>query len=337
MLRTPQGTEFRAVLQISRADDQSLSATVRNADAVAQALQTKSVTQQGLNINIVMATVNVTFEAKLSADGNTMSGTWHSATDVPVVLTRATPDTAWAIPEAPPPPKPMADDSDPGIEVSTIKPSAPNTADQSIRFLQGRLLANNKTLAELMLFAYGVHPEQISGAPGWVRTDRFDIVGLPDREGAPNQAQMAAMLRKLLAERFGLRLHREKKELSVFTINVERGGPKLTPAQSTARLPSFGLRGLGTLNARNGTMPEFAELMQAYLVDRPVLDKTGIMGRFDFTLTWRPEQVPAGNAELDDRPDLITAMKEQLGLRFAAERAPTDILVIDRVEKPSEN
>ena len=155
------------------------------------------------------------------------------------------------------------------------------------------------------------------------------------------------MVQKLLADRFKLTFHRDKKELSVFAIVVGKNGPKLTKSAGDPNgLPGLFFRGLGDLPARNATMADFAGVMQTAVLDRPVVDQTGLSGRFDFELKWTPDEtqfaglgvrVPAPSDDLAAPPDLFTAIQEQLGLKLQSTKAPVEVLVIDRVEKPSEN
>jgi uncharacterized protein (TIGR03435 family) len=152
------------------------------------------------------------------------------------------------------------------------------------------------------------------------------------------------MMQKLLADRFSLSFHRENKELSAYTLNVGRSGPNLTLNESGGNLPGFGGRGPGSIGVRNATMAQFAGFLQARIVDRPVVDKTGLTGKYDFTLTWRPDQLatpppnaPPLPADIESRPDIFGAMQEQLGLRFQAEKTAVEVLVLDKVNKPSDN
>src|SRR5690606_10129577 len=146
----------------------------------------------------------------------------------PLVLVRATAETAWTIPEPPPPAVIMAAGADPTFEVATIKPSEPGRPGQSITVNRtGMFSTTNTTLKDLMIFAYGVHPGQIQGLPGWAENDKYDIVGKPDTEGVGNDVQIRSMMKKLLAERFALVFHRENKELSAFTLQLASGGHKL--------------------------------------------------------------------------------------------------------------
>src|SRR6185436_4072923 len=127
-------------------------------------------------------------------------------------------------------------------------------------------------------------------------------------------------------------------------INVGKNGPKLAKNDTGGMLPGFGGRGPGSIGVRNSTMEEFASFLQARILDRPVVDQTGLSGKFDFTLTWRPDQLPTPGpnapplpADLDSRSDIFTAFQEQLGLKLEATKAPVEVLVIERVQKPSEN
>jgi uncharacterized protein (TIGR03435 family) len=155
------------------------------------------------------------------------------------------------------------------------------------------------------------------------------------------------MVQKLLADRFQLTFHRDKKELSVYTITVGKGGPKLIKSGGDPNgLPGIGFGRLGSLVARNANMADFARAMQSSALDRPVVDQTGISGRYDFTLTWTPEagQFPGLGVDIpkppdtgDAPPDLFAAIQQQLGLKLESAKAAAEVLVVDKVEKPSEN
>ena len=155
-------------------------------------------------------------------------------------------------------------------------------------------------------------------------------------------------MQKLLADRFQLVSHREKKELSVYAITIAKGGPKLTPHQGPAsNLPGFGF-GRGMLNIRKSTMTELAGFLQANVLEQPVVDQTGLTDRFDFNVKYTPDatqlanqpagvQPPPPVSEADAPPDLFTAFQQQIGLKLENTKAPVDVVVIDKVEKPSGN
>src|SRR5687767_1031971 len=217
------GPALRLVIQISNAPDQTLKAVMYSIDQGGQPINASAASFQGANLKITISAIGGSYEGRLGADGNTIAGTWTQGPATPLNLTRATPATAWAIPEPPPPPKPMAADANLSFEVATIKPSDPAVQGQSI--LVGRGGANmftttNTTLNDLLIFAYGLHPQQITGGPGWLGSERFDITAKPEQPGIPDATQMRTMVQKLITERFNLKLHREKNELSAYTITV---------------------------------------------------------------------------------------------------------------------
>ena len=226
----------------------------------------------------------------------------------------------------------------PEFEVVTIKPTDPDSVSGTFIIVKGRhVIARSIALDDLITLAYGVHTKQIVNGPSWLATARFDMDGVPNLEGKPNRAQMKLLFQKLLVGRFQFAFHHEMKELSVYTLNADKSGPKLT---KTDRLPTdgtnFSYAGSVVLTVRNASMEDFANGMQATFLDRPVVDQTGLRDRYDFVLKWTPEGTTAGN-DPSAPPDLYTAIREQLGLKLNAGKAPVDVLVIDRVEKPSPN
>ena len=140
----------------------------------------------------------------------------------------------------------MAADAKPAFDVVTIKPSVPNRPGKGFGFRGRHFVTVNTNLNDLVALAYGVHAKQIVGAPEWFGADLYDIDGVPDVEGQPNLQQMGTMVQKLLADRFKLTFHHDKKELSVYVIGVAGGGPKLTKSALAPNDPKgFGFRNLG--------------------------------------------------------------------------------------------
>jgi bla regulator protein blaR1 len=342
------GRELRTVIKITTADGGGLRAVMYSIDQGAQPMPVNPVTLQGSAVKMSVPGIGGTYEGRLEADGNSITGTWTQGPNpVPLNLKRATTATAWAIPEPPVPPKPMAADASPTFEVATIKPSNPDRPGKAFT-IRGRQFATfNTTLSDLITFAYGIHAKQITGGPGWVETEKYDLSAQPDGQGQPNDRQWKIMIQKLLAERFKLAFHRDKKELSVYAMTVGKNGPKLTKSEGNpSGLPGLFFRGLGNLPVTNATMADFAGVMQTAVLDRPVVDQTGLTGRWDFTLKWTPDEfqfgglgvrVPAPANTADAPPDLFTAVQEQLGLKLESTKAPAEVFVVDRVEKPSEN
>jgi bla regulator protein blaR1 len=343
------GRELRTVIKVAKTDGAAMRGTMHSIDQGPGAIPINPITLQGSAVKMAMPGIGGTFEGKLEADGNTITGTWSQGgpNPLPLVLKRATAETAWAIPEPPPPPKPMAADAKAEFEVATIKPSVPDRPGRAFR-VQGRQFSTiNTTLIDIITFTYGVHAKQVTGGPSWMESEKFDIAAQPAGEGQPNERQWKAMVQKLLAERFKLAFRRDKKELAVYAVTVGKNGHKLTKSEADPNgLPALFFRGLGNLPARNANMADLARLLQGAVLDRPVIDQTDITGRYDFTLIWTPDEFqfaafgprpPQPPAKGDAPPDLFTAMQEQLGLKLESTKAPAEVFVVEKVEKPSEN
>jgi uncharacterized protein (TIGR03435 family) len=234
------------------------------------------------------------------------------------------------------------------FEVATIKPSAPD--DRAGRFIRmesaNRFVAKNQTVALLLAAAYNLPERLVSGGPAWVVSDRFEIVAATGSGVRPSLDEQMSMLRKLLADRFQLTFHRERKELSIYALTALPSGPKLKESEARAdaspALINVIFPDRVQLPARNATMSQFASMLQRSVLDRPVVDQTGLRGRFDFDLEWTPDESQFGG-KLPPPPtespkaSLFAALRQQLGLRLDATKGPMDVLVIDRVARPSEN
>lgn len=235
---------------------------------------------------------------------------------------------------------------DTAFEVATIKPVSPDAKTGRYIIMQGtnRFVAKYYTLKLMIAAAYDLSPKVISGGPGWMESDHYDIVAVTPGAERPTHDEQMAMLRSLLAERFKLGFHREPKEFSIYVLEVAKGGPKLkestAPASDPAQLISTVYPQHIHLPARNATMGEFASLLQRALLDRPVVDKTGLAGRYDFDLEWAPDEtqfggeVPVAPSDAPS-PPFFTAIEQQLGLRIEATRGVVQALVVDRAERPT--
>jgi uncharacterized protein (TIGR03435 family) len=227
--------------------------------------------------------------------------------------------------------------------VATIKPSAPDAVPVT-QIRGNRFATEGTTFVDLFKYAYNVHPEEVVGGPGWLRTEKFDILADPETEKRPSSDQMKAMVQQLLAERFHLVMHHEQKILSVYALVKTADTPKLTKSTADpSGIPVVGYNPSGELHVGNATMANFAAFLQRFVLDRPAVDQTGIAGHFDLVLQWTPDNFRASGKPGDSRedasapPGLFTAMKEQLGLKLQPTKAATDVFLIDRVEQPSEN
>ncbi len=234
------------------------------------------------------------------------------------------------------------------FEVATIKQVESTKTSARFITMQGahRFVEKDYTLKLLIAAAYDLNPRTISGGPAWIDTDHYDIAAVTPGETRPSRDKQMAMLRNLLSERFKLTFHREQKEFSIYVLSIVKNGPKLkgstaAPDDAAALVSTVHLERI-VLPARNATMGEFASLMQRAILDRPVVDKTGLSGKYDFDLEWAPDETQFGgdvapaSAEAPNAP-FFTAIQQQLGLSLKATRGPVAALVVDAVERPSAN
>lgn len=234
----------------------------------------------------------------------------------------------------------MAKGADPDWEVATVRPSDPANPYGGYQ-LEGRnLMVRRKTVQSMLLFAYTLHKSQLQNVPDWARTELWDAKGYADVAGQPNREQMQSLVRKLLAERFGLVMHMEQHETSMYMLTVAKGGAKMAASKGDPNgLSNENDRengGIGTMHAENMPMSELSGLLMRIALDRPAVDMTGLKGRYDFDLRWTTDDAVA-SARADAPPGLFTALQEQIGLRLEAVKAMADVLVIDSVQEPSPN
>jgi uncharacterized protein (TIGR03435 family) len=338
------GKGLRTLVKISK-DDGKLKAVMYSIDQGGQPIPVTSVSLQGSSVNFEIKALDVTYTGTLNPEGNAIAGnaTQNGQTHF-LNLEHVTTENAWPIPE---PPKSMAADAVPKFDVVTVKPSDPARQGKGFTVRGRHVMTFNTNVNDLITFAYGLHAKQIVGAPAWFATDKFDIDGVPDVEGQPNTKQFKMLFQSVLTERFKLTFHHDQKELSVYALEVGKSGPKLTETIHNPNDPkNFLFRKLGALMVTNSTMRDFCDGMQAAVMDKPVVDHTGLTARYDFTLNWTPDEsqfegmgmkVPSATDDPNAPPVLSTAMQEQLGLKFEATKAPADVFVIDHVEKPSAN
>jgi uncharacterized protein (TIGR03435 family) len=344
------GKDLRVIFNLYKGDKDGWSAKFYSIDQTPQPIPVNSVTKQGSTIKMTIDLIGGGFEGKLSDDNKTLTGTWTQGTQpFPLVLVKATPETAWEIPTPPAPEKPMAANADPAFDVATIKPNPSSGNSIQGLTMNGRnFRVRNGSLIDLVTFAYDVQVKQVMGAPAWADSDRYDIDAVPDQPGQPNMVQARGMVQKLLTERYKLTIHHEKREMSAYVLSAPKAGLKLSPSKTIqGQLPGmFATPGQGglTLHLVNGTMTDFTGFLQMLVLDKPVVDQTGIQGRYDENITFLPDltqfhgnPIKLPESDVPDAPDLFTAIQRQLGLNLTAEKTQVDVLVIDHVEKPSPN
>jgi len=206
----------------------------------------------------------------------------------------------------------------------------------------GQFVAINASLRALLQFAFDMPDAQFLNAPDWARSKNFDIEAKADsavddwmrkQDGDHAKAAKQKMVQALLAERFGLVAHEEKRDLPVYALVVDKRGSKLEEAKGGAKFDG----GRSQIVDQGATVAVLADQL-ARVVGRPVVDQTGLPGRFDVKLQWAADDRPAAASDAGDGgPSIFTAVQEQLGLKLEPTKAPVPVLVIDHVQMPSPN
>jgi uncharacterized protein (TIGR03435 family) len=249
------------------------------------------------------------------------------------------------------------------FEVASIKPSSPDTQGGFIQFMPGGgLKMSGIPLRGMITFAYDVRDFQVSGAPGWAVTEGFDVTARAERsvpDGPDDPAKMtdeqqktmrdqvAERLRALLADRFQLVVHKETKEQPIYALVVSKNGAKLNEVKAVQGARQGMRMGRGRLEAFAAPLEMLVATLSS-VTGRPVVDKTGLAGKYDFVLEWTPDAGADARAQgfgdgvnepapAPGGPTIFTALQEQLGLRLESHKGPVPNIVIDRAEKPSEN
>jgi uncharacterized protein (TIGR03435 family) len=193
----------------------------------------------------------------------------------------------------------------------------------------------------MVLFAYDLREPQLVGAPGWIDSERYDVIAKPSQDDNPTGAKrsfeedfrgLRLKMRSLLADRFQLEVHNETREMPIYALMVAKSGSRLEPSTSENH----------TLNNRTGlvigkkiTMKQFAENSLTWRMGRTVVDKTGLAGEFDFEFRFVEDKAAAAGD--NSLPDFLTAMRNQLGLVLESQKGPVEVVVVDRVARASVN
>jgi uncharacterized protein (TIGR03435 family) len=225
------------------------------------------------------------------------------------------------------------------FEAASIHPnySGGRSSNTSINS-SGRFSATNVTAKILLIAAYKLQAYQIIGGPAWMDSDRFDIAA--KAEDKANAEQVAEMIQSLLADRFKMTFHHETRELPVYALVVAKNGSKLKASPGGDNHDSNTLR--GKITGSNIPLETLVVLLSNQL-DRLVVDRTRLTGYFDLLLEWSPDasrpsaDAGGGAATEPSGPSIFTAVQEQLGLHLEATKALVDAIVIDAIERPSEN
>ena len=226
------------------------------------------------------------------------------------------------------------------FEVAAIRPSgAADASSSGISTGHGLLHGDNVTLERCIIGAYGVGPQQVVGGPDWIATDRWDIRAKAGTADAGDHV-LDLMLQSLLADRFRLALHRDTRTMSAYVLEVDAKGPKMEKAEQGESVTNAhtisGDHPRVTIDVRNTGMDMFAQILSRSM-DLPVVNQTCLQGIYNFTLSWTPDNLRAAGQSSADDVTIFTAIREQLGMKLRAAKAPVEVLVVDHAEKPSEN
>ena len=260
------------------------------------------------------------------------------------------------------PPTETAPGPAPAYEVSSVKPNKSGDGRLMINFTPDGVLYSNVALQFVLRDTFGVEDSRILGAPDWVRASRFDIEAKADPVDAPKLEKLpdeerGKMLLPVLADRFNLKFHHETRELPIYVLVVAKGGLKMKEAKAGDTYPNgikgpdgqstggmMMMTGRGKITGQGIPISNLVNMLSNQRLGRPLYDKTGLVGNYDFELHWTPDDAPpmaggapGSEAATDPGPSLFTALQEQLGLRLDPQKGLVDVVVIDHIELPSAN
>jgi len=262
----------------------------------------------------------------------------------------------------------------PSFQVASIRPNRSQSPAGSLGWHGDTFRAKNISTGSLIEYAFHVWPFQLSSGPAWIKSANYDIEAKMEESVANSleklpsdqrQQQRRMMVESLLEDRFNLKTRRQTRELPVYALVVAKKGPRLSELRpgETSRDAFKGpdgrtyagplmsvLSGYSQIKGAGGSMGSLAEVLTEFL-GRTVLDRTGLKGTYDYTLRWTRDEyqngivgLVAGEQDLkppteteSSPPSIFTAIQEQLGLRLESTKGPVDVLVIDHIERPSEN
>ena len=242
------------------------------------------------------------------------------------------------------------------FDVASIKRQTDVVPGMTFAARGATLTVVNNELTNVIGNAYGVRRYQLVGGPGWLDSDRYNIQA--KASGDVTRDELMLMVQSLLAERFKLKVHHETREMPIYILTTAKGGikaprsvegacavrdPRNPPRPGAARMPFCGNNNIRA-NSWNATAIDTESAAEALVgvLGRNVVDRTGADGKFDIHIEWTPDQAPAGidgaaSANADGTPSLFTVLEEQLGLKVESARGPVDMIVIDHVERPSDD
>jgi uncharacterized protein (TIGR03435 family) len=331
------GSGVRIAVTVDKKPDGSLRGVISSIDR-GNTMPLASTTFSALNVTFAL-NEDVKFRGKLSADGNSIAGTWtQGPQSFPLTLSLATADTLWKR-EGPAALAPMAANADPSYEVATIKPASPD-AQHSLYDLHARdLNGTGFTATELIKIAYNVRGRQVLGGPSWLNQTRYDIVAKPDTPGQPSEDQTRLMVRKLLTERFHLVSHTAQQDYPVLALTLDPKAPRPTPTDPKLNANSgmYGRRDGEdlVLQLTGTTIHDFIGFVMNTFQSKQLVDETGLTGTYDITL--RVADIAQGHASDDDIGNALVLAAQHAGFKLVSRKAPLSVVVVDHIDPPTPN
>jgi uncharacterized protein (TIGR03435 family) len=296
-----------------------------------------SVTISAPDVTITQSDAGITFHGKLSADGQSIDGTWAQAQrTLPLTLQLASEDTLWKSPASLPP---MAADADPSYEVATIKPANPDEQHPVFDLRAHRFQATGTSAKELIKIAWNIRGRQVIGGPPWLEDKKFDIAAEPDTPGRPSEDQSRVMVRKLLADRFHLQAHTEQQPYLVLALTLDPKAPRPTPSDPkfSNDVNMFGRRDGDdlVLHITGATIPQMLGFIMNTFQARQLVDETGLTGTYNITL--RIAGLAQGPVSDDDIGTALVQAAQQAGFKFISKKEPLQVVVVDHIDPPTPN
>lgn len=226
------------------------------------------------------------------------------------------------------------------FDVASIKPAKLDARGYSIRPLPGRLEAENVTLQQSIAEAYHVYDFQVSG-PKWTTSDRYDLEAKTGGGVPATRTQLRAMLQQFLADRFTLRVRRESKEMPVYALEAAKPGARLERPKNPDAPTAFHVFQRRQITAENAPLEPLTAAL-TWMLGKPVLDRTGLTGSFDYRLEWAPDEVQVQSQEAPpdasgNAPSLGAVLQSQLGLKLVSRKDAMDLIVVESAERPAAN
>lgn len=327
---------FRIVFRFESANDGALRGVLYQPDQSVEGIVLSNVTFGDGELSVTQMAMDLSYRGKLSEHGEGIDGTLTRAGKTYALsLARATPETMWKH-DAPTAAAAMVSSPNMAFKVATIKPSRPGT-ERSIRTRTRIFSTTGTTLENLVAFAWQLRAPRIDGLPEWAKTEKFDISAEPNAEGQPSEDQDREMLKKLLAERFGMKFHMGSREFPVYALGVEK-----THTRMAASEPEFWRGSIYVKEIPGGdtqvqfvgqSMAMFADTIMNFIRERQIVDDSGLAGHFDFTLSVDTGDLKSGTEEV--RGEAVRRAAKAAGFTLTPRRMPLSIVVMDAVEKPT--